>query len=284
VAVAPIALKGAALVAHGVVEPGERHMHDVDLLIPPSRAEAALAALLEYGFTAPQQQDLPGVDGRHRAESRWRDPHIAFHAVGPYGTPLEVHVVASRISGGTWNELAPLSVPVLMEDVSVLVPTVHRLRRMLSEHVFVSHLADPRLMLRHAADLAALERWAASRVARPQRSIRSAEQVAERALMRLVCARETERSPVTAAQRLLLSRDGGNATRVEQVWHVLEAMEVVWYDLRHRPGLLLRRVFPHPAYLAALYGLPLEEAGELRTHLRRWRELRTGLGGSRRRQ
>lgn len=284
VGVTPIALKGAALAAHRIVGPEARHIHDIDLLIPGAESESCREAFLDAGCVEMMKDPLPAVDGLSRAESSWRDPQIAFACIGPFGTPIEVHRIASRISGGTYSELAVHCVPAALEGADVLVPSVHRLRRMLNEHVFVSHLADPRLLLRHVADLAAIERWGDGRVKSATINGKRVDERVGEMLLRLAHARADDSAAVTRAQHFFLCRDGDDASRVERLWHLLEALEVGSYDLRHRPLFLLRRIFPHRRYMAALYGLPEDQAWLPSVHLKRWMELRHGLAGGRGRQ
>jgi hypothetical protein len=249
--VTPVLLKGAALRVLGLVDRGERHTHDIDLLVAPEAVPAAIAALRDAGFELRPAPAGVGVDGRDLASSRWADLHAAADLVGPHGTPLDLH---HSLPGHTWATSAVWirndTVDTHVAGCVVRVPTRDALAVQLSAHVLLHHRSDPRLLLRHVTDSLRLgdSAWwrdLAGRVASTDRvHVRMTA-----ALVDLMLGEFSPTDPRSLLQRLLFAPGGPWRDTVDVVWQAVESVDALRYDAIHRPAMLGWRVLPHPRYM-----------------------------------
>ena len=146
----PVLLKGAALVASGVVPSGARPMADVDVLVEAGRHEAARAFLLGAGFT-PILPAPEGARARLHSEGLRRSDGLAFdlhaaafasHRAPGADDPLLARTRAASYAGAAVRVPAP-------EDHLLLV-CWHGLHW--SDAPAVHWVADALLLLRHAGD------------------------------------------------------------------------------------------------------------------------------------
>ena len=144
----PVLLKGAALVASGVVPAGARPMADVDVLVEAGRFEAARASLLGAGFK-PILPTPEGARARLHSEGLRRDDGLAFdlhaaaftsHRAPGADAPLFARAHAASYAGAAVRVPAP-------EDHLLLV-CWHGLHW--SDAPAVHWVADALLLLRHA--------------------------------------------------------------------------------------------------------------------------------------
>ncbi|MEB3416496.1 nucleotidyltransferase family protein [Alteriqipengyuania sp. WL0013] len=81
----PLFLKGSALALHAYAEPALRPMRDLDVLVPPDKAQAAWYALLAAGYepAEPVRHDFATLAAAHH--------HLPL-LVGPDGVEVELHM------------------------------------------------------------------------------------------------------------------------------------------------------------------------------------------------
>ena len=133
-----VALKGAALLVEGLVDPSLRHLDDVDLLVPAADAERAAQLLLRAGFRP---------DGLHRRAGH----HHPDRLLSAAGSAIELHV---RLPSGRAAETLATSE---LRGGGLRVPPRPELLRHLCHHVLRQHDEDPRYLPRHLYDVARLE-------------------------------------------------------------------------------------------------------------------------------
>ncbi len=273
----PVLLKGAALVASGVVPAGARPMADVDVLVEAGRLEAARASLLGAGFT-PILQTSEGARARLHSEGLRRGDGLAFdlhaaafasHRARGADDPLFARATAASYAG------AAVRVPAA-EDHLLLV-CWHGLHW--SDAPAVHWVADALLLLRHAGDRFDWDVFTSEAV---RRSVAAS---AARALRFLSADFGADVPP--GVLRALAASPGGLLGRMEAATIVRPpslagGLLVHWLSHRRaRPGSgLWSSLVRFPRHLAGMWGvdtlarLPGEAAARIRSRLRKARESR----------
>jgi hypothetical protein len=146
----PVLLKGAALVASGVVPAGARPMADVDVLVEAGRLEEARASLLGAGFT-PILPTPEGARARLHSEGLRRGDGLAFDlhaaAFASHRAPGADDPLLARARAASY---AGVAVRVPAPEDHLLLVCWHGLHW--SDAPAVQWVADALLLLRHAGD------------------------------------------------------------------------------------------------------------------------------------
>lgn len=153
-----MALKGAALLALGVVKPWERHLDDVDVWVRPDQARAAWERLVEAGFTPVSLSESTTHAGKDSLEA---PTHQLPMLRSPHGALLEIHL-ESHADGdaGDFDACWAAGRDVDVFGTTLRVPSLPHLLEQLCAHVVVHHFGDLRYWPRHVDDVRALLRAA----------------------------------------------------------------------------------------------------------------------------
>ncbi len=144
-------LKGAALLAAGVVAPWDRHLDDLDIWVPPGRALEAFNALVLADYVP--IGSLPSAT--HEGTASLDAPtHQLPMLRSPHGALVEIHL-ESHASGdaGDFDACYAAGVDVVVNGVTVRVPSPLHLLKQLCAHVVVHHFGDLRFWPRHVNDV-----------------------------------------------------------------------------------------------------------------------------------
>ncbi len=246
-----LALKGTGLAVHAPRYFGVRLQSDVDLLVAPARIWAAARTLLEGGFTpAPAYADHLGLDGRSPfAEGSPLPPgHQLLPLLSPEGANIELHF---ELPG----RLPPAALAAVLADPvagpgGIRVSGPDALLGLLCAHVHGHHEREPAFLLRHVADVVALQAVGAS---------------LERARPAFGPSVDVSRRLVEEARRAV-TEPGGNMGLAEAAlaggpWGAA-ALATAWrvsFRARWRAALDggLQALFPSPRYMAQRYGVGL---------------------------
>lgn len=254
-----VVLKGGALIAARYVAPGARHTHDFDLWIDPAAWARAEIALDAAGFAVDPEFLRPGVDGRTRADLRWADLHSGVPRIAPFGTPCDLHRTVPGLNPHRWtfDRVWARGRDAQIGDAVVRIPAPDDLLVALCDHVLVRHPLDPRLYLRHLCDLAALDRVHPLETVVGDAACSASERAAvELSVVLLRAAQRRDRRFVTTLGRILLAPPPAVAKAADVAAHWTESASALAYDAAHRPGLVVRRFFPHPDWMTEHYGVP----------------------------
>jgi hypothetical protein len=246
-----LALKGTGLAVHAPRYFSVRLQSDVDLLVAPARIWAAARTLLEGGFTpAPAYADHLGLDGRSPfAEGSPLPPgHQLLPLLSPEGANLELHFeLPGRLPPAALS--AVLANPVAGPG-GIRVSAPDALLGLLCAHVHGHHEREPAFLLRHVADVVALQAAGAS---------------LERARPAFGPSVDVSRRLVEEARRAVTGPGGtmglAEATLAGGPWGAA-ALATAWrvsFRARWRAALDggLQALFPAPRYMAQRYGVGL---------------------------
>jgi hypothetical protein len=222
-----VVVKGGALLATGVIAPGDRYATDVDILTTHAGAAATTRALADYGLRL-----VPSIrhDGRTRSSVEW--PGGIWRSDD--GVVVDFHVVARlpRETLLTDSELGAIRTPTMMATAIGLC-----------RHVEQHHLDARHALLRHALDLDALR----NRMGAAQWNIAVRDRHVRRSLAaveRLALAARRGDFEAVGAQL-----SGGRHASVALRLH--HAARRAFQFAIHERALLPWLLFPHPRYLKA---------------------------------
>lgn len=145
--IAPLLLKGAALIAGGYCEPSARPMSDVDVLVRPGEAAAAVAALRGAGWTGGRAV-ADAVRYRHAALLRRGEWECDLHWWALWESPDPEADERFR-RGSERVELLGVPVAILRPEHQLLQVVVHGTRAF--EPVRGRWVGDALAVLRHRA-------------------------------------------------------------------------------------------------------------------------------------
>ena len=248
-----IVLKGGAMLARGVaVDVGERHSDDIDILVPRGLRDRAFSVLLEAGYSVADSAARPAVDGRAVAEQEVRaGGHSAPTLWSPFGVPIDLHDVIPDALLSDFEALSShCDTPA---GTSLRVPRPPALLAQICDHVVVHHQARPSYVARHVADMAAFE-------ARFGRAVWSeatplCHPVSSR-VSRLFLALARTQSPAAGVCLLPTERV---RVAVEVAWESRDVVGRVRRDLARDPRRVLRKVWPDRSFVAASYGVDVDD-------------------------
>jgi hypothetical protein len=273
----PVLLKGAALVASGVVPAGARPMADVDVLVETGRLEAARASLLAAGFT-PILPTPEGARARLHSEGLRRADGLAFD--------LHAAAFASHRAQGADDLLLARARAASYAGAAVRVPAPEDHLLLVCWHGLhwsdapaVHWVADALLILRHAGDRFDWDVLAAEAVRR---------KVAASAARALRFLSDDFGADVPPGVLLALdAAPGGFLGRLEAATIVRPpslagGLLVHWLSHRRaRPGSgLWSSLVRFPRHLAGIWGVdaparvPGEAAARIRDRIRKARQAR----------
>lgn len=222
-----VVVKGGALLATGVIAPGDRYAADLDVLTSRKGVGAATRALSDLGFRL-----VPTIrhDGQARSSVEWPGGIWRNDA----GSVVDLHIVAQLP-----QETVTANSSVGRVRVPSLVATVSGLCRHVEHH----HLDARPALLRHALDLEALRR----RMSTVEWDLAARDRHVRRSL--------------SAVDRLSLAAQRGDAKAValqlsshrrpSLVLHLRHAARRALQFARHERAQLPWLLFPHPRYLEA---------------------------------
>lgn len=255
-------MKGAALLAAGVVAPWDRHLDDLDIWVPPVRALAAFNALglADYvpigSSPSVTHEGIASLDAPTHQLPMLRSPH---------GALVEIHL-ESHADGdaGDFDACWAAGRDVEVFGVKVRVPSLPHLLEQLCAHVVVHHFGDLRYWPRHVDDVNAILCAAPELAAwrdRPDEvglSLRVAHGLAD------------PRSADAVLARLFI--DPGPGTRA--AWQAAATAVRAGRFAGRGPRGLFDAIFPAAAHLRFTGDLG-EERSLPTAHMRRWRRLAT---------
>ncbi len=222
-----VVVKGAALLAAGVLAPGARYASDVDVLVTREDAPAATRALAATGHRL-----LPTLrhDGHVRSGHEW--PGGVWQAPG--GATVDLHVVARPLAE-TQRCTTPHGEVRIPSNVAIAVG--------LCRHVERHHHDTRRGVLRHALDLRAVRVHVSAATWRTiVRDPHAARGVATlEALTRAAHAGDAD-----ALARTLADDRRGSVWR-----HAERSLRRALQIARHERSQLPWLIFPHPRYVRA---------------------------------
>lgn len=248
--IASIVLKGAAMLLRGVrAELGERHMDDVDLLVPAASLTRSTELLLAHGYRLAERMSRPGIDGRPVAEQEVRaGDHAAPGMISPRGVAIDLHHHVPDSALGTFDALRAHCDTVSFAGSALLVPRPGPLFAMVCEHVVRHHACRFRYLLRHVADMAQFERTYGAAIWQE-----AAPFAAPGALRASRALRDFVEGRPELAARLLIPRPAA-WTALDLVWEASEMAARFGRDVRTDPRRIARKLVPAREFVAASYG------------------------------
>lgn len=267
-----IPIKGAALLAMTPDAPGWRHTEDIDLLVEPGMVHAAEQLLQERNLPLVHPTGALLVDGTPAELGYVSDMHHVYPRRLPRGTPVELHSRPPE-SDLRWDELWEHAVEAA---IGVRVPSPQHQLEILSRHVFRHHYGQVPMVARHCVDVKAILETS------PLEGPMSPDVQFSLWLVRALSAPPGPERWL--AQRLALPEGTGVAVR-ERIMFVFEQNERIRRDLKHRPAFLLRKLWPHEAFMEQEWGAANSPWQKALRHGRRWKALlmdakSRGPGGS----
>jgi hypothetical protein len=255
-----VPLKGAALLAHGVVKPWERHLDDVDVWVRPDQARAAWERLVDAGFSPVSSTPSSTHAGQDSLEA---PTHQLPMLRSPHGALLEIHL-ESHADGdaGDFDACWAAGRNVDVFGTTLRVPSLPHLLEQLCAHVVVHHFGDLRYWPRHVDDVRAILRAAPELAAWRERP----DEVG--LSLRVAHGAARPQSADAALARLFL--DTGPMTRA--AWQLAATAVRAGRFAKVGPRGFVDAVMPSTAHLRftgdLVEGRPLMAA-----HARRWRRL-----------
>jgi hypothetical protein len=247
-----LVLKGTGLAVHAPRYFGVRFQSDVDLLVERGQVRRAARVLLAGGFVpAPDYADRLGLDGRSLFDDDSLLPvhHDLLPLVSPEGAAVDLHFeLPARLPR---EALSAVWAHATVDPGGIRTSGSDALLGLLCAHVHVHHEGHQLFLLRHLADVVALQAVGASLDrARPAfgPSVDVSRRLVEEA--RLAVASPGRRRPGLAEAAL-----AGGPRRVRALataWRV--SFRARW--LAALDGGL-RALFPSPRYMAQRYGVGL---------------------------
>jgi hypothetical protein len=153
-----LAIKGTGLAVHAPRYFGVRLQSDVDLLVPPGEVRRAARLLIDGGFApAPAYAHLLGLDGRSPFDERAPLPpsHHLLPLLSPEGATIELHFeLPGRLPG---RALDAVRTGMVTGPRGLRTSGRDALLGLLCAHVFGHHQRQPAFLLRHVADVVALQ-------------------------------------------------------------------------------------------------------------------------------
>ena len=253
-------MKGGALLASRIFSPWERHLDDLDIWVESGLAHGAFKGLLRAGFrplegpASATHAGVSSIDAPTHQLPILRSPHGAF---------VEVHL-SSHATGeaGDFEACYAAGNDVVVNGVSLRVPSVRHLLEQLCAHVVVHHIGDLRFWPRHVNDVRRLVVYApelASLRNRPDEvglSLRVAHGV------------DCPETSDAWLARLFIAPEKG----AEAAWRLLALGLRTRRFILSDPRSVLRVLVPAPAHLAftgdLMSGRSIPDA-----HLRRWKRI-----------
>lgn len=235
VGIRPVVLKGAALVADAYDDAGRRPMSDVDLLVPPSRAADAAAALTAAGFSPMLP---PSTLGRRHA--------IGFRKTGDALACIDLHVrpMAVRTPAAFDARLFAEARPrMFMNRTEILVPSPTTHVVLVCAHAMFRSsfgvgrwIADATLLLRRHAASFDWDRFQAdvseARLVRPLRhGLRLIKTVFDAPIPEAVLVRMAT-APLSLCERIEGAEAGSPSSAVREAAHLIAP----WFRLPREAG------------------------------------------------
>jgi len=247
-------LKGTALWANRGFGPGDRHVSDIDLLVPPRALRPLAEALVARDFSPLRQvlRDGSSPDPLRLEPRNVRAAQPSFR--GPHGIDLDLHVtldVDESPFGRRFEDLVEGSRALPGSGPGLRAVGPWPLVWHLSEHVGTYHRFAPTLLLRHLLDVDLLWPLLAPELAAFRPRFRpggpTAWNLSEVASLRRGMPASSDLRARLEPSRL--RRAGmGAAFRLRRTRRLLTGREP-------RTTSLYRDLFPARAYVAARYGV-----------------------------
>ena len=255
-----IPIKGAALLAMTPSTPGWRHTEDIDLLVEPGMVRAAERLLHERNLPLVHPTGALLVDGTPAELGYVADMHHVYPRRLPRGTPVELHSRPPE-SDLCWEDLWTQAVA---SDIGVRVPSPQHQLEILARHVFRHHYGQVPMVARHCVDVQTI--LADSNVEGPM----SPDVKFSLWLVRALSAPPGPERWLAA--RLALPEGKAMDVRA-RIMFVFEQNERIRRDLKHRPTFLLRKLWPHEAFMEQEWGPAHDTWQKALRHGRRWKAL-----------
>ncbi len=262
--ISSIVLKGVALLSRHYPSAAARHTDDIDVLIEPGCESRAVDPLCAAGFELVEKSVSIAIDGSSTLEFIGPRHHEFAQLASPSGILVELHVLPPgerRAPETAFAELLSRTERAELGGVSVAIPDGPSLFEQICDHVVAHHLARPHYLPRHLADVDVLSQ----RGVRPQRETFSTR--FSHALHAAVCERKGGRL-ANALRDIVFP-----APWVDAGWsratYFSEMVQRLWFDVRHRPGVLRYKVLPARRYMAATYGVAEDSPALYALYLKR---------------
>ncbi|MDP2340160.1 MAG: nucleotidyltransferase family protein [Deltaproteobacteria bacterium] len=253
-------LKGAALLAAGVVKPWERHLDDLDLWVPRDRARQAFDVLVDAGF-----RPLSGpTSATHAGADSLEAPSHQLPVLrSPHGALVEIHLEShARGDAGEFDACYAAGRDVDVFGAAVRVPCAPHVLEHLCAHVVLHHFGDLRFWPRHVNDVQRLVEHAPPLAALDDRP----DEVG--LSLRVAHGAVDPRSADAWLTRLFL--DPSSSTRA--AWRVASVAARAARFARDDPGGFGRVLVPSSKHLAFTGDL-VDGRSLPGAHLRRWRRI-----------
>jgi hypothetical protein len=255
-----IVLKGAALAETIYGNVALRPMVDLDLLVRPAQAQAALAVLQELGYATADIEERAGVTLNYENEVALVKPGVVPAAMELHWSLFDSPFYQQRLNlDWFWASARPATIAGRPAQVLGLEAQLLHL----SAHVVLHHQGAGMLWLHDIAELLARQ---ADRVDWNQLLVQAQENdlvlPLQQVLQEVTVAWQVS-IPHAASARLAALEPRAEERRVYS-WLTAEQRPVVqrfWADLASLPGwrqrldFAWRNLFPAPAYMVQRYGI-----------------------------
>lgn len=253
-----IVLKGGALVAGWLDQPADRHLDDIDLWVHPADVTRTEQLCDDAGWCWSDVAHRLGVDGRPLGEHGRHDHHALAPRTSPNGTSLDLHrALPGRHASAAedferwWRRAGRADV----DGVAVPVPHPDDLLWHLCDHVVRHHLAQPRFVLRHLADLTDLGAHDERRPALDQVAATPAGRITVAASLALWDAARGKRSRLSPIAPVFVAPEPRLERAIDMGLFASRMAARVVSDAIHRPGMLLRKLVPTDDWMRQEYGV-----------------------------
>jgi len=267
-----IVLKGGALVAGWLDRPADRHLDDIDLWVHPDDVAHAESICDDIGWAWSSVAHRLGVDGRPLGEHGRATHHALAPRTSPNGTSLDLHrhlpgrsATAAHDFERWWRRAGRADV----DGVAVPVPHADDLLWHLCDHVIRHHLAQPRFVLRHLADLTDLGAGDERRADMDRCAATPTGRTVIGASLALWDAAQGRGGVPRWITDLLLAPDPQVEQAIDVALFAGRMVGRVAWDAVARPGMLARKIVPTDAWMRQEYGVTGGRVALWRARVRR---------------